>query len=392
MADLKEEFAGLRGVKGGALEDSGTEYDPTKINLTLYGTDKLYTLAIIKRAVSQVGGSQTNKALGILCAFVTSENNPDMADAAVKLLVDMKFKVDVVPVDDRLNDNLDDPNSKLAEVLTEENMVDLVKGLLFTCALMVKYDVDKMATYCQQKLERLANSQGLNELTLISTSRAVLARIGAAVRPGQKLTKAIYGIILINLMDPATAARAKALCAMRLSGTGMTMVGLFNQASKNLGAPPADLLEDLCMKSIIDSARRIVKLMRIVADAEDMTAKYAIMMSRMLGDGYFKSYGINENSRITCILMNINEQYDEGTTGGLAGVRVSPPFRKLATEIARLLVKKYDGNGSAGPGASDLVRQAEQVAQETEGKDDKYDEEGEKYGEEGEGGEDEEYY
>nr|UKS51574.1 nucleocapsid protein [Infectious hematopoietic necrosis virus] len=356
---LRETFTGLRDIKGGVLEDAETEYRPGTITLPLFFSKADFELEMIKRAVSHVGGEGTRRALGLLCAFVIAETVPSGTGTVAETLEALDFLLESLDTGAPLDATFADPNNKLAETIGKENVLEVVTGLLFTCALLTKYDVDKMAIYCQNKLERLATSQGIDELVNFNSNRGVLAKIGAVLRPGQKLTKAIYGIILINLSDPATAARAKALCAMRLSGTGMTMVGLFNQAAKNLGALPADLLEDLCMKSVVESARRIVRLMRIVAEAPGVAAKYGVMMSRMLGEGYFKSYGINENARITCILMNINDRYDEGTSGGLAGMKVSEPFRKLAREIARLLVLKYDGDGSTGEGASELIRRAE---------------------------------
>nr|AHX59268.1 nucleoprotein [Infectious hematopoietic necrosis virus] len=356
---LRETFTGLRDIKGGVLEDAETEYRPGTITLPLFFSKADFELEMIKRAVSHVGGEGTRRALGLLCAFVIAETVPSGTGTVAETLEALGFLLESLDTGAPLDATFADPNNKLAETIGKENVLEVVTGLLFTCALLTKYDVDKMAIYCQNKLERLATSQGIDELVNFNSNRGVLAKIGAVLRPGQKLTKAIYGIILINLSDPATAARAKALCAMRLSGTGMTMVGLFNQAAKNLGALPADLLEDLCMKSVVESARRIVRLMRIVAEAPGVAAKYGVMMSRMLGEGYFKSYGINENARITCILMNINDRYDEGTSGGLAGMKVSEPFRKLAREIARLLVLKYDGDGSTGEGASELIRRAE---------------------------------
>nr|AAR99721.1 nucleoprotein [Infectious hematopoietic necrosis virus] len=359
---LRETFTGLRDIKGGVLEDAETEYRPGEITLPLFFSKADFDLEMIKRAVSHVGGEGTRRALGLLCAFVIAETVPSGTGTVAELLEALGFLLESLDTGAPLDVTFADPNNKLAETIVKENVLEVVTGLLFTCALLTKYDVDKMATYCQNKLERLATSQGIGELVNFNANRGVLARIGAVLRPGQKLTKAIYGIILINLSDPATAARAKALCAMRLSGTGMTMVGLFNQAAKNLGALPADLLEDLCMKSVVESARRIVRLMRIVAEAPGVAAKYGVMMSRMLGEGYFKAYGINENARITCILMNINDRYDDGTSGGLTGVKVSDPFRKLAREIARLLVLKYDGDGSTGEGASELIRRAEMAS------------------------------
>nr|P19691.2 RecName: Full=Nucleoprotein; Short=NP; AltName: Full=Nucleocapsid protein; Short=Protein N [Infectious hematopoietic necrosis virus - round butte] len=359
---LRETFTGLRDIKGGVLEDPETEYRPGTITLPLFFSKADFDLEMIKRAVSHVGGEGTRRALGLLCAFVIAETVPSGRGTVAELLEALGFLLESLETGAPLEVTFADPNNKLAETIVKENVLEVVTGLLFTCALLTKYDVDKMATYCQNKLERLATSQGIGELVNFNANRGVLARIGAVLRPGQKLTKAIYGIILINLSDPATAARAKALCAMRLSGTGMTMVGLFNQAAKNLGALPADLLEDLCMKSVVESARRIVRLMRIVAEAPGVAAKYGVMMSRMLGVGYFKAYGINENARITCILMNINDRYDDGTSGGLTGLKVSDPFRKLAREIARLLVLKYDGDGSTGEGASDLIRRAEMAS------------------------------
>nr|AAA97895.1 nucleoprotein [Infectious hematopoietic necrosis virus]AAS01594.1 nucleoprotein [Infectious hematopoietic necrosis virus] len=359
---LRETFTGLRDIKGGVLEDAETEYRPGTITLPLFFSKADFDLEMIKRAVSHVGGEGTRRALGLLCAFVIAETVPSGTGTVAELLEALGFLLESLDTGAPLDVTFADPNNKLAETIVKENVLEVVTGLLFTCALLTKYDVDKMATYCQNKLERLATSQGIGELVNFNANRGVLARIGAVLRPGQKLTKAIYGIILINLSDPATAARAKALCAMRLSGTGMTMVGLFNQAAKNLGALPADLLEDLCMKSVVESARRIVRLMRIVAEAPGVAAKYGVMMSRMLGEGYFKAYGINENARITCILMNINDRYDDGTSGGLTGVKVSDPFRKLAKEIARLLVLKYDGDGSTGEGASELIRRAEMAS------------------------------
>nr|AAS01586.1 nucleoprotein [Infectious hematopoietic necrosis virus] len=359
---LRETFTGLRDIKGGVLEDAETEYRPDTITLPLFFSKADFDLEMIKRAVSHVGGEGTRRALGLLCAFVIAETVPSGTGTVAELLEALGFLLESLDTGAPPDATFADPNNKLAETIVKENVLEVVTGLLFTCALLTKYDVDKMATYCQNKLERLVTSQGIGELVNFNANRGVLARIGAVLRPGQKLTKAIYGIILINLSDSATAARAKALCAMRLSGTGMTMVGLFNQAAKNLGALPADLLEDLCMKSVVESARRIVRLMRIVAEAPGVAAKYGVMMSRMLGEGYFKAYGINENARITCILMNINDRYDDGTSGGLTGVKVSNPFRKLAREIARLLVLKYDGDGSTGEGASELIRRAEMAS------------------------------
>ncbi|BCV68591.1 nucleoprotein [Carpione rhabdovirus] len=355
---MRDTFEGLKDVKVDTNGGDALDFDPSKVELVVYLGDAPERLDIVVKAVSAIGGAKTREALAILMAFLTIGEEDKEYKERIQVLADIGFKVKPTMVEKDIDPGMDIPLEKVAAQITEENVREVVRAVLYTCALFVKYNVDKMAKYIQNKLQNLAVQQGVPELTEFPTDKGTLRKIASFIRPGQRTTNALYAFLVIEMSDPATQQNARAMGAMRINGTGMTMIGLFTQAAKSLGATPADLLADLCMKSLVESAKRIVRLMVQVSKAASIQERYAIMMCRMLNENYFKAYGLTDNSRISCILAAVNSKFNSDTVDNLEGIHVSPAFQLLADEIASALVEKYDGSGGDEEEVSDIVRAA----------------------------------
>ncbi|AAD56766.1 nucleocapsid protein [Snakehead rhabdovirus] len=355
---FQKEFFGLRDVKVDLSAGEGLDFDPSEVELTVYRTGADTDGNTIIKALAAVGGPKTNEALSVLLAFVTLGTDQDEYETRIKILKEIGFSVKEVPMAKDASSGIEAPLENVAALVKPETVYQVIRGVLYTCALFVKYNVEKMQKYIKNKLPALATSYGVPELEEFPTESSALKKLASCIRPGQRITNALYAFLLVEMARPETQQGARALAAMRINGTGMTMVGLFTQAAKNLGATPSDLLEDLCMRSLVDSARRIVRLMVQVSQAETIQARYAVMMSRMLNENYFKAYGLNDNSRISAILVAVNGHFSEDTIEALEGIKVSAEFADLARRIAIALIEKYDNASDGGEGASEIIKSA----------------------------------
>nr|QGA30604.1 nucleoprotein [Viral hemorrhagic septicemia virus] len=356
---IRAAFSGLNDVRIDPTGGEGRVLVPGDVELIVYvGGFGEEDRKVIVDALSALGGPQTVQALSVLLSYVLQGNTQEDLETKCKVLTDMGFKVTQAVRATSIEAGIMMPMRELALTVNDDNLMEIVKGTLMTCSLLTKYSVDKMIKYITKKLGELADTQGVGELQHFTADKAAIRKLAGCVRPGQKITKALYAFILTEIADPTTQSRARAMGALRLNGTGMTMIGLFTQAANNLGIAPAKLLEDLCMESLVESARRIIQLMRQVSEAKSIQERYAIMMSRMLGESYYKSYGLNDNSKISYILSQISGKYAVDSLEGLEGIKVTEKFREFAELVAEVLVDKYERIGEDSTEVSDVIREA----------------------------------